>query len=98
MNVSLTSELDSYVSEKVKSGLYNSASEVIREGLRLLKEQDLIRDARLEEVCAQVRAGLEQLEGGKFREYASAEEFDKALKAEMRHRPVAQAKTDPELS
>ena len=40
MNVSLTPELESFVAGKVESGLYNSASEVICEGLRLLKEHD----------------------------------------------------------
>lgn len=43
MNVSLTLELERFVQSKVESGLYNNASEVIREGLRLLKEQDGIR-------------------------------------------------------
>lgn len=40
MNVSLTPELEKFVDDKVESGLYNNASEVIREGLRLLKEHD----------------------------------------------------------
>lgn len=43
MNVSLTPELEKFVDGKVESGLYNNASEVIREGLRLLKEHDEIR-------------------------------------------------------
>jgi antitoxin ParD1/3/4 len=43
MNVSLTPELEHFVQAKVESGLYNNASEVVREGLRLLKEQDDIR-------------------------------------------------------
>ena len=43
MNVSLTPELEQFVDGKVESGLYNNASEVIREGLRLLKEHDEIR-------------------------------------------------------
>jgi antitoxin ParD1/3/4 len=43
MNVSLTPELEKFVEEKVESGLYNNASEVIREGLRLLIEHDEIR-------------------------------------------------------
>jgi antitoxin ParD1/3/4 len=43
MNVSLTPELERFVGEKVESGLYNNASEVVREGLRLLKEQDAVR-------------------------------------------------------
>ena len=43
MNVSLTPELEQFVEGKVESGLYNNASEVVREGLRLLKEHDEIR-------------------------------------------------------
>ncbi len=43
MNVSLTPELERFVDDKVESGLYNNASEVIREGLRLLKEHDEVR-------------------------------------------------------
>ena len=43
MNVSLTAELEKFVDGKVESGLYNNASEVVREGLRLLKEHDEIR-------------------------------------------------------
>jgi hypothetical protein len=39
-NVSLTPELERFVDANVESGLYNNASEVVREGLRLLKEQD----------------------------------------------------------
>jgi antitoxin ParD1/3/4 len=43
MNVSLTPELEGFVGNKVESGLYNNASEVIHERLRLLKEHDEIR-------------------------------------------------------
>ncbi len=43
MNVSLTPELERFVQGKVESGLYNNASEVIRESLRLLKEHDEVR-------------------------------------------------------
>lgn len=58
MNVSLTAELEKYVSEKVASGLYHSASEVIREGLRLLKDQDALREIRLNELRQQIQAGI----------------------------------------
>ena len=40
MNVSLTPELEQLVNEKVKSGFYQTASEVVREALRLLSERD----------------------------------------------------------
>lgn len=55
MNVSLSHPLEEYISQKVESGLYNSASEVIREALRLLqeKEQKRERKAQLDELLIQ---------------------------------------------
>lgn len=50
MNVSLTDELEKFVDGKVESGLYNNASEVVREGLRLLKENDEIRQRMRENI------------------------------------------------
>jgi antitoxin ParD1/3/4 len=50
MNVSLTPELEHFIHEKVKSGRYLSASEVVREGLRMLEERDRLYDLRLAEV------------------------------------------------
>jgi antitoxin ParD1/3/4 len=64
MNVSLTPELEALVAEKVESGRYTSASEVIREALRLLEEQDQLRQKRLLEVKRKIDRGLEQLERG----------------------------------
>ncbi len=65
MNVSLTRELEHLVSSKVKTGLYQTASEVIREGLRLLKD----RDDRLTQLRAEIRAGFESIEHGEYEEY-----------------------------
>ena len=62
MNISLTPELESFVQGKVQSGMYHSASEVVREGLRLLREQDQLRDIRLAELKAQVQIGIDQLD------------------------------------
>jgi len=64
MNVSLTPELEQLVSDKVKSGLYNSASEVVREALRLLKEQDALKAYRLEELRREIAVGLQQADRG----------------------------------
>ena len=47
MNVSLTPELEQFVSTKVGTGRYNSASEVVREALRLLEEHDQTRSAQI---------------------------------------------------
>ena len=59
MNVSLTPELEQYVQEKVSSGLYYSASEVIREGLRLLREREQLQQMRLQELRQDIQAGLD---------------------------------------
>ena len=64
MNVSLTPELEKLVASKVQSGRYQSASEVIREGLRLLEDQDRLREAQLGEVRRKVQMGLDQLDRG----------------------------------
>ncbi|MDF5714976.1 MAG: type II toxin-antitoxin system ParD family antitoxin [Rhizonema sp. NSF051] len=58
MNVSLTTELEKWVQSKVESGLYTSASEVIREGLRLLKEQDSLKEIRLAELRREIQQGI----------------------------------------
>lgn len=79
MNVSLTPELENLVQEKVKSGNYNSASEVIREALRLLKEQDQLREIRREEVRREVMKGVEQIKNGEFTTYNSAEEMAESI-------------------
>ena len=64
MNVSLTPELETLVHEKVGSGLYTSASEVVREGLRLLKDRDSVQQQRLEQLKREIALGLEQLDRG----------------------------------
>lgn len=64
MNVSLTPELEQFIDSKVKSGFYGSASEVIREGLRLLDEQDAIKKKRIEMLNLEIDKGLSSLKSG----------------------------------
>jgi antitoxin ParD1/3/4 len=66
MNVSLTPELEQLIEQKVKGGMYNSASEVIRAGLRLLQEQDELRQIRLRELKQEVKKGLDQIDRGEI--------------------------------
>ena len=68
MNVSLTRELERLVNERVKSGLYQTASEVVREALRLLKERDHAR----EQLRADVQTGFDALARGEGRTYDKA--------------------------
>jgi antitoxin ParD1/3/4 len=64
MNISLTPELERLVDDKVKTGRYASASEVIREGLRLLEEQDEAKQMRLAEVRQKIDRSIDQLDRG----------------------------------
>lgn len=64
MNVSLTPELERRIAEKVESGLYTTASEVVREALRLLFEADEAREQRLARLRADIQLGLDQLDRG----------------------------------
>ncbi len=65
MNVSLTPELEKFVSEKVESGMYYSASEVIREGLRLLQEKEMLKQIKIESLRKEIQKGIDSLEEGK---------------------------------
>ncbi len=64
MNVSLTPELESLVQEKLRTGMYNSASEVIREALRLLLERDQLRQAGLARLRKDIAVGINQANRG----------------------------------
>ena len=58
MNVSLTPRLEELISQKVESGLYNSASEVVRQALRLLIEKDTERQTKLEALSSAIQDGI----------------------------------------
>ncbi|MFM1798459.1 MAG: hypothetical protein RLZZ117_737 [Cyanobacteriota bacterium] len=58
MNVNLSPQLEAMVQAKVASGLYTSASEVVREALRLMEQQDQLRAVKLEALRADIQDGL----------------------------------------
>ena len=68
MNVSLTPELESFVQREVDSGLYQTASEVVRAGLRRLKEDLEVRQLKpprtINELEEQLIQSLERLDRG----------------------------------
>jgi antitoxin ParD1/3/4 len=66
MNISLTPQLEKLVNDRVKSGLYTSASEVIREALRLLDSRDR---GMAQQLRADVEAGLRQLDAERSRPF-----------------------------
>lgn len=75
MEITLTPEHEALINEKIHSGLYSSASEVVRDSLRLLKEQDELKRLRLEELKKEVMLGVEQVRQGNYRKYESGKEL-----------------------
>jgi antitoxin ParD1/3/4 len=88
MNVSLTAELESFVSAKVESGRYNSASEVVREALRLLEEHDQARAAQLAGFNQELGRRLDTLDKG---QHVSADEAKTRLRQKSEQRRKAHA-------
>ena len=80
MNVSLTKELENFIGELVASGMYYSASEVVRDGLRLLKEQEALKKMRVEELRAEIMLGIEDLQTGNSMSFTSEEEIFQEIK------------------
>ena len=79
MNVSLTPELEEFIGQLVDSGRYRSASEVVRAAIRLLEEQEAMREAKLQSLRKEVGRGLEELDRG---ETVSADEaFEQILRS-----------------
>ena len=64
MNVSLTPELEKLINAKIDSGLYHSASEVVRDGLRLLQQRDELHQKKLTALQDEIDRGLRSAEAG----------------------------------
>jgi len=81
VNVHLTPQLETLVANQVKTGRYNSASEVVREALRLFEERERIREIQIQELRKKIDRGWASLERG---EGVDGEEFFRALEREER--------------
>jgi len=79
-NINLTDHFDSFVAAEVGSGRYGNASEVVREGLRLMESRKREERAKLNWLRGAVREGLDQIERGE----GVALESAGALEAELR--------------
>jgi antitoxin ParD1/3/4 len=66
MNVNLGTAFDKFIAELLKTGLYQSQSEVVREGLRLLKEREELKTLRLAELRKEIAIGSKQADRGEF--------------------------------
>ncbi|RKX41030.1 MAG: type II toxin-antitoxin system ParD family antitoxin [Verrucomicrobia bacterium] len=66
MNVSVGKDFEEFVRGKVASGDYASVSEVVRDGLRLLKEKELLLAARLQSLRGEIQKGIDQADAGEL--------------------------------
>ncbi len=80
MNVSLTPELEQLVHLKVQTGRYTSASEVVREALRLMEERDQLQALQKDQMRRKIAAGMASLRAGRG---ADGEDFLAAMDAEL---------------
>ena len=87
MNVSLTPELEQFVQSRVASGRYQTASEVVREGLRLLEEREQSRETVIQELRAKIRRGIEQADRGELLDGDAV--FDEIRQLSARRRSAA---------
>lgn len=80
-NVVLTEYQAEFVERLVSSGRYQNASEVLREGLRLIEREEEQAKARLKALREAARLGIADLEAGRFSEFATPEELRQHLRA-----------------
>ena len=75
-NVNLTDHLDRFIEARVNSGRFSNASEVVREGLRLLEQRDQEDKARLKWLRAAVKEGIDDIDRGNYTTLRSGQEID----------------------
>lgn len=83
-NVVLTEQQAIFVGQLVQTGRYQNASEVLRDGLRLLEDRVKRREAELSDIRAGVIAGFDQIERGEFAEGSGAEAIERAFNRAVR--------------
>jgi antitoxin ParD1/3/4 len=64
MNVSLTPKLEQFIKKKIRTGRYQTASEVVRDALRAMDENERTREVQLAELRQEIRRGLDELDRG----------------------------------
>ncbi len=64
-NINLTEHFDDFVERQVSSGRYSNASEIVRDALRLLEEQEQVRKAKLKALRQAAKQGFDEIDQGK---------------------------------
>jgi antitoxin ParD1/3/4 len=78
-NVVLTEHQEELIENLVGSGRYQNASEVLREGLRLVEQREAEESAKLKALRKAARAGFDAVDRGEFREFESADDLQAYL-------------------
>ncbi len=78
-NVVLTDHQATFVEQLVASGRYQNASEVLREGLRMIERRESEESARLAALRKAARIGIADIEAGKFRAFDTPDALDRRL-------------------
>lgn len=96
-NVNLTKHLDHFVESGITSGRFSNASEVVREGLRLLEQRELENEAKLEWLRAATREGVEDIERGDYVTLRSGKDIESYLQ-EIHEDVAAELAAERELA
>ena len=68
LTITVTPDLEAFIRERVASGRFDTASDVVREGLKLLEMREQERESALEEIRREIAVGLEQAKAGQLRD------------------------------
>ena len=80
-NVVLTDRQSEFIAKLVSSGSYQNASEVLREGIRLVERQELENEVRLELLREAAKTGIADMESGRFQSFDAPESLRRHLDA-----------------
>ncbi len=91
INVSLTPYFEQFIDEKVKSGLYNSASELVREALRVFVEHLYLQELRRKDLESKIDSGMASLKAGTSVPMEQVKENMRRMKDEHRRKRASRA-------
>ena len=90
MNVNLGPTFDQFVADLLNTGLYQSQSEIVRDGLRLLMEREQLKQLRMDELRREISVGSAQADRGEFVD--GREAFKRIRTKSAQRRAAAQTK------
>jgi antitoxin ParD1/3/4 len=91
MNVNLGPAFDQFIADLLNTGLYQSQSEIVREGLRLLMDREQLKQLRIDELRREVAVGSAQADRGEFVD--SGEAFKRIRAKSAQRRAAMQTKS-----